>query len=140
MVHINICLVSPLAFLGNVLLAYLYEELVYATLFLNLTVSSIYYHTHYSLLSNIYDKCSISSVVLYGGARLLVKLTSVSNITHYFLVMTSICSFVGTNILYFYGKKHKVYCFDSDSKKAYYYHAILHLLSACGHASIIAIR
>ena len=120
-----------LCFLINTLYAYYYNYTLYATLFLNLTLTSLYYHSTYTPLSNILDKTAIASVVLYGGQLFITKLFTPSiNSISILLKLAIPLTFLTTNYIYFYGKSH-------DPHVGNTFHSILHLVSSLGHLLII---
>jgi hypothetical protein len=135
----NICFYSSFIFLLNTFYAYFTNQPVYATLFLNLTATSLYYHSTYTQLSNILDKTAIASVVIYGGYLFINKAITLATSPIYTTLMSIsiISTFLFINYLYLYGKRTSCYCFSNNPNIANTYHSILHFVSSLGHLLIM---
>jgi hypothetical protein len=135
----NICFYSSFIFLLNTIYAYSINQLVYATLFLNLTTTSLYYHSTYTPIANILDKTAIVSVVTYGGYIFINKAITlaISPIYTTLMSISIISTFLFINYLYLYGKKANCYCFSNNPNIANTYHSILHFISSLGHLLIM---
>jgi hypothetical protein len=136
------CQLSPIFFAMNSLFAYSQSIPIYSFLFANLTITSIYYHTTYSIPANILDKMAIVSVVSYGGYTFIQKLLYSQpflslSIFKYIHIFTILSTFLLTNYLYMYGKKTNRFCFSPNQHIANIYHSYLHFVSAIGHALIM---
>ena len=133
----NPCLLSPILFLSNSVIASYNNYNLYSYLFFQLMLTSFYYHSTYNQLSNILDKLSIVTVVSYGGYLFVQKLAYIETFYQAFLTVQIIGTFLMTNYLYLYGRYKQKYCFCNDHYKANLYHAFLHLLSSVGHIMIV---
>jgi hypothetical protein len=135
----NICFYSSFIFLLNTFYAYSTNQLVYTILFLNLTVTSLYYHSTYTPIANILDKAAIASVVSYGGWIFINKAITLATSSIYtnLMFISIISTFLFINYLYLYGKKANCYCFSKNPNIADTYHSILHFISSLGHLLIM---
>lgn len=59
--------ISSLIFTSNVLMLYLHQQPIYATLMAILTITSVYNHMVETKTSAIIDKIAVYLVVIYGG-------------------------------------------------------------------------
>ena len=129
------CFYSSLLFLVNVCVALYYEYYLYSICFLLLTVTSLYYHSHYTSFSRVIDKIAVYLVVCYGGYLFYDKIkkrTSESlTIMQTFLNTIIVSSFISTILLYYY-----VVCCCEDILTANCYHALMHCISSIGHVCI----
>ena len=130
---------SSFVFFNNVVVAFMYENDVYAFLFGCLFLTSIIVHTNYNIYTNILDKFSIMAVVIYGGYVFLQKclLNEFTNLHQYILAILIVMSFLATIFLYVYGFYYNKYCFTDDKNLANMFHSLLHLISSFGHHMIV---
>ncbi len=112
---------------------------IYAALFLFLTCTSLYHHSHYSEWSCIIDKIALIAVILYGGYvfwkktqnkggtsfTVHKKQTALSN--------TVIMLFLMCGLLYYVGFMTDTMCFSQDSCQATEYHMLMHAVASIGH-------
>ena len=127
----NPMLYSSFIFLTNVLIAYRYEYYLYSYLFIGLFVTSVIFHSYYTLFTNLIDKVSLIAVVLYGGYMCIYK--KLSLIKSILIVST----FVSVIYLYTYGYYTNSLCFHEDQLTGRLYHSFMHLISSLGHHIIM---
>ena len=82
----NLLLFSSLIFITNTLSAYYKHYFLYSILFFCLTITSVIFHYHTTIYTNIMDKIFIFAIVLYGG-HLLYKKTNPNNQYQVFLII-----------------------------------------------------
>lgn len=134
----NPCLISPLLFLTNTVISYIYGYAFYSFLSAQLLVTSLYYYVIGDWTSGIIDKATILAIVCYGTYVFVSKLSGGSlGMTKASLAALIVGTFLATHILYFYGRQNGTYCFDTDPAVANSWHACLHVVSALGHACIV---
>lgn len=135
---INPCLLSPLLFLTNTVIAYIYGYVLYAFLFAQLLLTSLYYHGIGDWTSEVLDKATILVIVCYGSYVFLSKLIGGSfGVGNTVLAALIVGTFLVTIFLYFYGRQKGAYCFDEDSAIANSWHAGIHVATALGHVCIV---
>ena len=131
----NMCFYSSLLFLINVGVAIYYEYYLYSICFLLLTVTSLYYHSHYSSFSRAIDKIAIYVVICYGGYLFYEKIKKESlTRMQIFLNVIIVSAFISTILLYYYG----VY-YREDPLTADCYHSLMHCVSSVGHVCIAVV-
>lgn len=133
------CLVSPVLFLINTVVAYMYGYVFYALLWFQLMLTSFYYHGVGDVASAALDKAMIGLIVCYGGYLFVTKLGGISGMRRNLLAAIVFCAFIATIYLYVYGKYYGDYCFHEDVDTADWWHAGLHAVSTAGHLCIILI-
>ncbi len=127
-----LCFYSSLLFLVNVCVALYYEYYLYSICFLLLTVTSLYYHSHYTALSRDIDKIALYIVICYGGYLFYNKINTESLTgMKLFLNVIIVLSFLSTILLYY-----NVICYCKDTSTADCYHALMHCISSIGHVCI----
>ena len=136
---VKLVCISPLVFLSNIVISYTYEYNLYSYLFLQLMMTSFYYHSSYSPLSNIVDKLAIVSVVGYGSTIFIQKLCEISTMYEMCIAFQILSTFLYVNYLYIYGRYTGSYCFNRDVDTANKYHALLHCISSVGHILIVVL-
>jgi len=132
MSDINKLVFSSMVFLTNMVVAFYYKYYLYSFIFLCLTITSYWHHSHYTEFSYIFDKMAVFSVVLYGGYLFYIKTIQVSDQPNPILSAMIVATFLATICLYYGG-----YCFHEDKNKADWYHSLMHILSSIGHHFII---
>lgn len=140
----NINYYSSFIFITNICVALYNNQIIYAFLFYLLTITSLLYHTNYTVDTYIIDKITCGLIVLYGGYTYYNKcitnksndiITNMSNniITKIIILIT----FITVIYLYYFGYYNNKYCFDKNKKKSEKWHSLLHLISSIGHNLII---
>ena len=101
--------------------------------FLLLTVTSLYHHSHYTSFSRMIDKIAVYIVVLYGGYLFYDKINKSSLLSRMqiFISVIIVLAFLSTIVLYYYFIN---YCEDPFTADCY--HAFMHCLSSVGHVCI----
>jgi hypothetical protein len=130
----SILFYSSFLFITNVLSAFIHEYYIYAFLFINLTITSVMFHSIHTIYTNILDKIAILSIVLYGGWLLYNKITLqnivMQNVVYVILI---ILSFITCIIIFFYGYHYKKYFYDPNKYISDQFHCWLHIISSFGH-------
>ena len=135
----NCCVYSSWLFSINAAVAFGMEEYVYGGLFSCLLTSSLLFHSHSTIYTNVIDKCCIAAVVLYGGHLLYLKCREVKYTIQILILVGSILTFLSTIYLFCVGYLLRMFCFCEDSERANQWHSYLHLLSSIGHCLILLI-
>ena len=137
----NSCQLSSLIFIINIILGFYNQYILYAILFICLTITSLFYHTYYTQFTYIIDKVSILYVVLYGALLFFQKvyLISIKNINFINIIMSIIIvlTFIYVNFIYYYGYYNNQYCFNDNINISYKYHSLIHYISSFSHALIM---
>lgn len=139
----NTCFYSSFVFIINVSVALYYGYYLYAGLFLALLITSLLQHSQYTLLTNIFDKISIFSIVFYGGYIFYKKISSYIkskaelNAKQYILSFLILFTFISTIILYYYGYFNNCFCFCDDQVNANLFHSFMHCVGSFGHCCIV---
>jgi hypothetical protein len=129
----NILMFSSLFFITNAITALLHEYYLYSFLFFNLTATSLVVHYNNNFYTNIFDKISVLSIVLYGGYTLYNKI----NTYKWLKLFSFIVTFLLCIYLYIYGFIVKEYCFCQEKSVSQKYHVIMHAIGSIGHHFII---
>ena len=138
----NPCFYSSFVFIINVSVALYYGYYLYAGLFFALIITSLLHHSHYSFLTNIFDKIVIYSIVFYGGYLFYKKLKkyidSKDKFTakQYLLSAAIMITFLSTIVLYYYGYLNNCLCFSDDLVQGYLFHVFMHCVGSFGHCCI----
>ena len=114
-------------------MAFYKKYYMYSFLFFILTISSLIYHSTYTIYTKIFDQFSVLLIIIYVAYILYNK----TNNDNYFKSSIVIISFLLCVFLYIYGYFTKYYCFCDEKSIADKYHFILHILSSIGHHIII---
>jgi len=136
------CFYSSLIFLINVVIALYYNYYLYAASFMLLTITSLFYHSHYTAVTRNMDKMVIYLVVFYGGYLFYTKLKThlggggKMGTFELMLSLIIIFTFLSTILFYYYGYRTKSLCFCEDSNKADFFHACMHCVASFGHVCI----
>jgi hypothetical protein len=133
----NSCFYSSFVFLINVSIALYYGYYLYASLFLVLVITSLLYHSQYTILTNILDKIAIFVIVFYGGYIFYNKITSYILSKTIFEFKQIILTILSTIVLYYYGYLNTCLCFCDDQIEANLFHSFMHCVSALGHCCIV---
>ena len=139
----NPCFYSSFVFIINILVAFYYGYYLYAGLFFALLLTSLLHHSHYNLLTNIFDKIAIYCIVFYGGYLFYKKLKeyigSKEKFTakQYLLSAAILITFLSTIFLYYYGYLNTCLCFSDDQAQAYLFHTFMHCVGSFGHCCIV---
>ena len=111
---LKLCFYSNFIFLINVIVAIYYKYYTYAAVFMFLTMSSLYHHSHYTNITRIVDKVAVYLVAFYGGYLFYSKLKnhtepmSGKELILSFIIMSS---FLSTILLYYYGYMTNSFCY-----------------------------
>jgi len=133
----NSCVLSSFVFITNAIVAIYVSEYIYGALFAGLFITSILFHTHTNIYTNLLDKCFVISVILYGGYLLYQKVLQTNHVIQMILI-TGIClTFLTTIYLFGFGYIFKQYCFCDNNAQANLWHSYLHLVSSIGHHLIL---
>lgn len=128
---------TSFVFLTNFAHALFTGYYLYSAFFLLLTITSIFIHSHYTILRNIVDKMAILCVVFYGGFLFYKKCHLINDLLEYVYVGFIVTTFVSTIYLYYVGYVYKKYCYCENKESAQQFHALLHLISSLGHHMIL---
>lgn len=128
---------SSLIFLTNVAHNLIYENYLYATGFMFLSITSLIHHYNTTNLTYVFDKTGIIFVVLYGGYFFYKKCLNIQKPVEYFYATVIVITFLSTIFLYYYGYQNNNYCFSLDKDDAQFYHVLMHIVSSIGHHLII---
>lgn len=144
----NICQISPLVFLINIILGFYCNYILYSILFICLFITSIIYHTYYTDFTYIIDKVSILYVVLYGTMLFYQKINDtnkytnlnfISRFIYIFMSIMIVFTFISVIYLYYYGYCYNIYCFNDNIDIAYMYHSLMHFISCVSHVLIMTL-
>uniref|UniRef100_A0A6C0BA44 Uncharacterized protein n=1 Tax=viral metagenome TaxID=1070528 RepID=A0A6C0BA44_9ZZZZ len=124
-------LFSSFIFLTNVLTTFYKKYYIYCFLFFGLTITSIIFHYHTNIYTNLLDKLFILSVVFYGGYLLYNK--SKTDNQNQIYISLIVITFLLCIFLFFYGYYSNTYCYHPDKYIGNKYHCMLHLISSIGH-------
>ena len=133
---VSLCFLSSFIFLSNVLHNYWLGNITYSILFGILCATSIAVHYHDNFYTNIIDKFSVTSIVIYGGYTYYNKTLEYGNLKQVAFYVTPLL-FLLTIYLYIYGFFTDQYCFDADQYAATQYHVLMHIISSVGHHVIV---
>jgi hypothetical protein len=122
---------SSLVLTTNMWTAFMTRQYLYSFLFASLVISSLVVHTHNTILTNIWDKIWILSIVFYGALKMSKKWSSANS----WQLAGCIATFSCVVWFYMYGFLSDSYCFDPLYGKLY--HALMHLVGSIGHHMII---
>jgi hypothetical protein len=142
---------SSFIFLTNVIVAYVYKNLIYSFLFLSLFISSFFYHskefsdTHTKTMKYLYyvDQLIIFLIFLYGSYVLYHKMSFISFSSsqifshHTLWVLVIFTTFFATVFLYYYGYMTRSFCWNRNAQIANLWHSLLHCIGALGHHLIV---
>jgi hypothetical protein len=86
----NLLLYSSLVFTTNIISSFYKEYYTYGFLFILLTITSLFFHSHSTLLTNIVDKVSIFCIISLISAMISPNCIYRQNIiiTHYFFELS----------------------------------------------------
>jgi hypothetical protein len=129
----HILLQSSLLFITNCASAYYCEYYLYSLFFCLLTITSLIFHSNKTLLSNLLDKCSIISIVLYGAYLFFNKFNNEKMLISSCIITT----FLLVIYFYYYGYFIKHYCFNKNKNIGTLYHCLIHIITCIGHHLII---
>ena len=124
-------LFSSFIFITNVLTTFHQKYYIYCFLFFGLTITSVLFHYHTNIYTNLVDRLFILSIVLYGG-YLLYNKSRIDN-QNQFKILFIIITFLLCIFLFFYGYYSNNYCYHPDKCIGNIYHCILHMISSFGH-------
>lgn len=127
--NFSILLFSSLIFITNILTTFYHNYYIYSFFFICLTISSILYHYDNNIYTSIFDKLSISAVILYGAYLLYNKFNTVCLVYISIIMLT----FVLCIIIFIYGYYVNDYCYHPDKYIGDNYHFLLHCISSLGH-------
>ena len=123
---------SSFIFITNIIAAIYFQYYLYACFFTMLTITSICYHTYSNIYTNIIDKVSILSIVVYGSNLLYSKRNNNQNILILIIGMFFLSIF-----LFYYGYITNQFCYNPNPWIGKKYHCLLHIISCVGHHMII---
>jgi hypothetical protein len=124
---------SSFIFLTNVILNIYFCNYLYAILFINLTIASLFRHSKTTVLTYLFDRASIILVVLYGGYIFYKKIINIKKSIEYFYAFIILITFLSTIFLYHYGYHYNNFCFSIEEDVSQFYHVMMHFLSSIGH-------
>lgn len=126
---------TSLYLITNSISAYYRDYIIYAFLFLLLTITSVINHaTHHSLINSI-DKMTVYAVAVYGGYHLY----SYGSWNQLCMILVIISTFLLTLVMYEYGFRHNKYCFDPDPLVSQMYHGYMHIIGCIGHHLVMCL-
>ena len=128
----NLLIASSFIFLTNSIATFYFNYYNYSLLFSGLTCSSIFFHYHTTIYTNVLDKIFIAGVVYHGG-ELLYKKTNEENQLY---VGCIVITFVVSIFLFYYGYCTDNYCYHPDKCIGDKYHCAVHCISSLGHHMI----
>lgn len=127
---------SSTFFITNVVVGLYMGHILYATLFLVLTCTSVLHHS--SLMPSEHltrlDRGTCIIVALYGAYMIYHKelFHTVSFVNAMILLCFMVCV-----VFYEYGGQTQSFCFDSSPYVALFYHTCMHLFGSVGHHFIM---
>lgn len=140
----SICFFSSFLFVLNFIIMIYFQYFIYALLFFNLSLTSLYIHYNiYDFNSIVYclDKVFILFIILYGGYLLFTKCNKLIK-SNRFLLYSNVCiisiillTFIIAFFLYGYGYYTNQFCFCPIF--GHFYHFLLHIISNFGHFLIV---
>jgi hypothetical protein len=140
---------SSFIFFSNVVVAYIYKNLIYSFLFLSLFISSFFYHSNTNSESNArkgfyyIDQLIIFLIFLYGSYVLYHKTSGISFSSSQIYsqnalwVLVIFSTFFATIFLYYYGYMTRSFCWNKNAQIANLWHSLLHCIGSLGHHLII---
>jgi hypothetical protein len=128
----KLLIASSFIFLSNSMVTLYFNYYNYSLFFLGLHFSSILFHYHTTIYTNLFDKIFIVGIVYHGG-ELLYKKTNQEN-QLYVGCITS--SFLITIFLFYYGYCTNNYCYHPDKRIGDNYHCAVHIITSLGHHMI----
>lgn len=124
---------SSLVLITNMWLAFFIGQYTYSFLFASLTISSLIVHSHSNIITNLWDKLWVFSVVFYGGYQMYLKSESANPFLFTFCVLTFLfCVWV-----YIYGFIESRFVFDTRIQVSNIYHIGMHCIGSLGHHAIL---
>ena len=124
---------SSLVLITNMWLAFFIGQYTYSFLFASLTISSLIVHSYHNIITNLWDKVWVFSVVLYGGYQMYLKRESANPFLFIFCVLTFLfCVWV-----YLYGFIESRFVFDRRIQVSNIYHIGMHCIGSLGHHAIL---
>jgi len=124
---------SSSIFITNAAAGFLKKNILYAALFVMLTLTSWYVHgVGQNKIMVIADKIAILAVVLYGAYQLYLK----NNYASFYFIVAFI-TFSISGYMFYYGQCSSSFCFHPQFGNEY--HALLHVASSIGHHAIMAL-
>jgi hypothetical protein len=129
----NILFWSSLVFTTNMWTAFFTQQYLYSFLFASLTISSLVVHSYPHIITNLWDKVWIASIVIYGGYQMWNRRKTGSP----WLLLFCVITFLFCVWVYIYGFIMKQYCFCEDIIKGNIWHGLMHLIGSLGHHAII---
>jgi len=130
-----ICFYSSFIFVSNALIAYWYSYYTYSLLFVLLTITSLIFHSNNNIYTNLIDKVSIISIVLYGSYLFFTEKIWYNHKTIYKILIFT--TFFTTIYLFYYGYVTNQYCYHNDKYISNIYHSIMHVIASFGHNLIV---
>ena len=121
---------SSLVLMTNMWTAFLMGQYTYSFLFASLVISSLIVHSYSSIITNIWDKIWVGSVIIFGGYQVW-KNKNKQNI------WVCVLTFLFCIWVYIYGFITEQYCFCKNVTKANIWHASMHVIGSLGHHFII---
>jgi hypothetical protein len=133
----NMLVYTSLIYLTNALTAMYQQYYLYSIFFLNLTISSIFFHSNNTLFRNVVDKICILCIVVYGGYLLYSKVHKPMDVNNALWIAIILATVSYCIFAFFFGYATNKYCFDCDENTSQLYHGLLHMISSFGHHLII---
>ena len=81
------------------------------------------------------DKLFVFAIVGYGGYVFFDKIAN--GVTNYLYSSIIVSTFLGTIVLYYYGRATNSFCFAEDCDESDRWHQLMHLLTSIGHNFIV---
>ena len=133
----NCCFYSSTIFLVNSIMAFYFNYYLYSFFFFILVITSLIVHSNNNIFTNIIDKISILSIVLYGGWLFYKKCLQTIDTKQIVYMISIVSTFLITIYLYYFGYLNTKYCFCEDKQTANIYHSLMHFVSSFGHILIV---
>jgi hypothetical protein len=121
---------SSLVLVTNMWTAFFMGQYIYSFLFASLVISSLIVHSYSSIITNIWDKIWVGSVIIFGGYKVWKNKNKSS-------IWVCVLTFLFCVWVYIYGFITEQYCFCKDVIKANIWHALMHVIGSLGHHFII---
>lgn len=130
----NILFFSSFLFISNIILSYIFNNTIYLILFLGLFITSIIVHFTQNFFFEIFDKCFISLIIVYGFVVFIKKVNYVNTFNKFLYALTIIFCFYSCIYTYLKYSQKKMKLLNHDG---YYFHILVHLFGSLGHNLIL---
>ena len=127
----NPCFFSSFVFIFNIIIAYIYDDIIYITLFSMLLFTSLIVHYTQNNVVAILDKIIILNVVIYGYYVLHTKCFNCEIYDHtFFCAFVVVITFLSTIYIYYYYSSLDI---ELCGIIGNWYHVLLHFICSLGH-------